>query len=387
MYYRRKLEKEIIESIEHNPVTAILGPRQCGKSTLAKYIAEEIDSNILYLDLERPSDLQKLDDPEWFLSTQKDKLICLDEIQRIPELFPLIRSLVDEWGENSHFLVLGSASKDLIKQSSESLAGRISYKQLSPFLWDEIKESYSLEDYLVRGGFPRSTLAQDENISYKWREDFITTFLERDLMLWSGFSPVTMRKLWQMLAHLNGQIINYSTLARSLGVSNTTAKNYTEMLASAFMVTLLQPYLPNLGKRLVKSPKIFLNDTGISNALLGIESFEQLSGHPSMGAIWENMVLSNLMGTFPGCHFYFYRTGHGAEIDLILENKGRIIAVECKASLSPRLEKGTFSAIEDMNPDLILVVSPVKSGWSMRSGVMVVNLDEAIDKIKEHFFG
>jgi len=383
MYYHRKLESEIIRGIKYNPVIAILGPRQCGKSTLAKYIAGEISMEVLYLDLERPTDLQKLEDAEWFLGTQKNKLICLDEIQRKPELFPLIRSLVDEWGGNGHFMVLGSASRDLIKQSSESLAGRISYKQLSPFLWDELRDNYSMEDYLVKGGFPRSILTRDDKVSFEWREDFISTFLERDILMWSGFSPATMRKLWQMLAHINGQIINYATLGSSLGVSHTTARNYVELLSSTFMVHLLPPYLANIGKRLVKSPKIYLTDTGITNALLNIANFEQLAGHPSIGAVWEALVLSNLMASFPGFNFYFYRTGHGAEIDIIIESHKRIVAVECKAGLSPKLAKGTFIAIDDLKPEITLIVSPVKEGWPMKQGIEVVNLRKAVNRIKE----
>lgn len=382
MYYNRKIEKEIISGINNNPVTAILGPRQCGKSTLAKHILKEINKDTLFLDLERPADLQKLNDAEWFLSMQKGKLLCLDEIQRKPELFPLIRSLVDEWGGNQHFLVLGSASRDLIKQSSESLAGRITYKQLTPFLWDELQDKHSVEDYLVKGGFPRSILALDEKVSFEWREDFITTFLERDLLLWSGFSPSTMRKLWQMLAHLNGQIINYSMLGGSLGVSHTTARNYLELLSSTFMVYLLPPFLANTGKRLVKSPKVYLNDNGIANALLGIVDFGQLSGHPFMGAAWESMILSNLMGSFPKFNFFFYRTGHGAEIDIIIQHQQRIICIECKASMTPKLVRGTYAAIEDLNPEFTLVVSPVKKGWPMKKGIEVVNLNEAIEKIK-----
>ncbi len=201
--------------------------------------------------------------------------------------------------------------------------------------------------------------------------------------MWSGFSSATMRKLWQMLAHLNGQVINYATLGSSLGVSHTTARNYVELLSSTFMIRLLPPFLANTGKRLVKSPKVYLNDTGIANALLGIADFSQLAGHPSIGAAWEALVLSNLMASFPGFSFYFYRTGHGAEIDIIVEYHERIVAVECKAGLSPKLAKGTFTAIEDLNPEITLVVSPVKEGWPMKQGIEVVNLREAVNKIKE----
>ena len=385
MYYIRNLEGEIIRSLSNNPVTAIIGPRQCGKSTLAKHIIKEITSETVYLDLERPADLQKLENAEWFLSNQKSKLICLDEIQRKPDLFPLIRYLVDEWGGNGRFLLLGSASRDLIRQGSESLAGRISYKELTPFLLLELVDEFTTENYLVKGGFPRSILQPDELVSFEWRQDFISTFLERDLLMWAGFSTETMRKLWQMLAHYNGQIINYSVLANSLGISVSTARNYVELLSSTFMVRLLKPFLVNTGKRLVKSPKVYLNDVGISNALLGIHDFNQLSGHPSAGAAWETMVYSNLSGYFPKLNFYFYRTSHGAEIDFIIESNNRLIAVECKIGMQPKLSRGTYTAINDLNPITTLIVAPVKTGWPVKPGIQVVNVIEAIDVISGLF--
>ena len=387
MYYHRLIEDQIVRSIQHNPVTAIVGPRQCGKSTLARYVsANYIDKETVYLDLERPSDLRKLENPEWFLSHQRGKLVCLDEIQRKPELFPLIRSLTDEWGGNGHFLVLGSASRDLLLQSSESLAGRITYQTLTPFLFEEIKEHYSVEEYMVKGGFPRSLLQKDIGVSYQWREDFITTFLERDLLQWYGFSTYTMRKLWQMLAHLNGQTVNYNQLAASLSVSNPTVKNYTELLAATYMLRLVKPYLPNINKRLVKSPKVYLSDTGILNALLGIENFEQLTGHPGSGSIWETLVLMNIHGLYPQADIYFYRTGHGAEVDFIMQYKAKTIALECKLGMAPKLSKGNFIAMEDTGALYTFVVAPVKSGWKVQSNIEVVNLSELKQALTE-FFG
>jgi hypothetical protein len=378
MYYPRKIEQDILESLTCNPVTAIVGPRQCGKSTLARHLAEENGKEYLYLDLERPADLEKLTDATWFLESQKGKLICLDEIQRKPELFPLLRSLVDEWGGNGHFLVLGSASRDLLKQSSESLAGRISYKRLTPFLYDELLGKFPIEDYLVKGGFPRSLLAIENKQSFAWRDDFITTFLERDLLLWSGFSTATMRKLWQMLANLNGQLVNFSVLGSSLGVSHTTVRNYVELLESTFMLQLLQPYSSNLGKRLIKSPKVFLSDTGIANALLRITDFEQLAGHPSFGSAWETLVLTNLSASFPHADFFFYRTSNGSEADLVIESGNKLIVVECKASRSPKLTAGTYNAIQDVKPLATLIAAPVDEGWPVKKDVTVVNISEAI---------
>src|SRR5690606_18235551 len=210
MYLKRKATDEIVSAVQYFPVTVIIGPRQCGKSTLVKHLMENSTVESVYLDLERPSDLEKLNDAEWFLSSQKDKRIYIDEIQRKPELFPLIRSLVDEWDRPGCFIVLGSASRDLLMQSSESLAGRIVYKQLTPFLWSELPDKTTTEQYLIRGGFPRSALAANDKISFDWRRSFISTFLERDLLQWVNFTPTTMQRLWQMLAHVNGQTVNYS---------------------------------------------------------------------------------------------------------------------------------------------------------------------------------
>jgi uncharacterized protein len=381
MYYKRLLGKEISKALENNPIVAIIGPRQVGKTSLAKKVIEEITDNKIYLDLEKSSDLQKLDNAEWFLSQQKGKLICLDEIQRKPEIFPLIRSLVDEWQGNGHFLVLGSASRELIMQSSETLAGRISYKELTPFLFSEIENDVKLEDYLVKGGFPRASLA-DYDISMEWRLDFITTFLERDLLFWSGFSTQTMRKLWQMTAHLNGQTINYEMLSRSLNVSNATCRNYIELLSSTFMVNLLSPYETNVKKRIVKSPKIYLNDSGIVNALLGIQDFESMSGSPAIGGIWELAVYANLKGHFPRADFYFYRTSNGAEIDFVMEYQNKRFAIECKAGHQPKLGRGNWNAIEDINPDHVFLAAPVQEGWPVSEKVDVVNIAELISSIK-----
>lgn len=380
MYLSRNKEPETRLSISHNPVTAIIGPRQCGKSTLARHILADYP-NTVYLDLERPSDLQKLDNPEWYLSSLKGNLICIDEIQRKPEIFPLIRSLADEWGGNSHFLVLGSSSQELLKQSSESLAGRISYIYLSPFQYDEVFRQLTLESYFTRGGFPRSALADSDEISITWRNDFITTFLERDLLQWSGFNAVVMRRLWQMLAHNNGQTINYSSLGNSLGVSNVTISNYIDLLQGTFMLEVLPPWYSNLKKRLVKAHKIYISDPGITTALLGLETFDQLAGHPALGAVWEQIVLSQLKSRFRQAEFAFYRSAGGAEIDIVMSLKGFVIAIECKATRSPSLTKGNYSAIADVKPLKTLVVSPVEKGWPMAPAVQVVNLSELVTHI------
>ena len=382
MYIPRKIEDIVLKALANSPVVALVGPRQCGKSTLVKHVLKNYPRNI-YLDMERPSDLQKLADAEWFLSSQKGKLICIDEVQHKPELFPLIRSLVDEWNTPGSFLILGSASRDLLKQSSESLAGRISYKKVTPFLWAELEGKYSIEKYFAQGGFPRSLLAKDGDASFEWRENFISTFLERDLLLWRGFTPFTMRRLWQMLAHVNGQTVDYSKLANSLGVSGVTVKNYIDLLESTFMVDVIPSYISNLGKRLVKAPKVYIADSGITAALLGLRNFEEMSGHPSFGAIWEQIVLSNLKGLFPEASFYFYRTSNGAEVDFVMKIKNTVFAIECKSSYAPALSKGNYNAFEDIAPKQVFIVSPIEKGWPMKQGIDVVSLDELEIKIRE----
>ncbi|HUX57562.1 MAG TPA: ATP-binding protein [Bacteroidales bacterium] len=377
---KRKLTKEINESLSHFPVVAVVGPRQCGKSTLIRYLLNS-DRELIYLDLERQSDLQKLDEAEWFFQSQKEKIICLDEIQRKPEIFPLIRSLVDEWRKNSSFVILGSASRDLLKQSSESLAGRISYKRLTPFLWKEINHHGDLEQYLVRGGFPGSFLAKTNSVSMEWKENFISAFIERDLMQWTGSSPMSVRRLWMMLAHNNGQTVNYSSLGNSLGVSNTTIKSYVDILQSTFMVDIVPPYLVNTGKRLVKTPKVYISDAGILTALLGLKDFIQLAGHPVFGSLWEGIVLTNLKGHFPNTDISFYRTNHGSEIDFLVQLHRGLIAIECKASKAPALSRGTFSAIHDLKPEHTFLVSPVEKGYPVRKAMDVVSLDELTDRI------
>lgn len=382
MYINRYIENELKRSLRANPVTAIIGSRQCGKSTLVKeYI--KLKKNALYFDLEKLSDLEKFKDAEYFLTTLKGKLICIDEIQRLPELFPLLRSICDEWGGNGRFVVLGSASRDLLRQSSETLAGRIEYIYLTPFLFTEINDKITLNNYLIKGGFPKSVFAKNSLDSIKWRESFIRTFLERDLLMWSGFSPATMRKLWQMLAFNNGQTVNYSQLGNSLSVSDNTVRNYIELLEGTFMVQVVQPYFSNLGKRLIKSPKVYISDAGITNALLNIHSFDQLIGNPVFGFVWESIILQHIKSYSDFIDIFFYRTSNGSEIDFIIKKGSETIAIECKASLSPNLEKGTYAAIEDIHPIHTIVVCPIEKGWPMKKNITVANISEMLILIKK----
>ncbi len=378
----RLLTRQIYASLIHFPVVAVTGPRQCGKSTLVRHLLKT-RREMVYLDLERESDLRKLDEAEWFFQSQKGKTICLDEIQRKPEIFRLIRSLVDEWNINGSFIILGSASGDLLRQSSESLAGRIAYKRLTPFLWNEISRKKTIEHYLVTGGFPGSFLAENETVSTEWKENFISTFIERDLMQWTGSSPVAIRRLWQMLAHLNGQTVNYSALGNSLGVSNTTIRNYIDLLQSTYMIDIVTPHFANTGKRLIRSPKIYISDSGITTTLLGLKRFEHLSGHPVFGSLWEGVVLANIRGNFPGSEIQFYRTSHGAELDFLVFMQNRLFAIECKASKSPSITRGTWTAIDDLKPIYTFIVAPVEKGYSVRKDTDVVSLHELFNRLKE----
>lgn len=372
-YLKRNLHAAAADALRHFPVVAILGPRQCGKSTLAKRLLADL-KDALYLDLEKPSDLAKLNDAEWFLSSCRSRCVCLDEIQRKPELFPVLRSLTDAWGGNGHFLVLGSASRDLLNQSSETLAGRIAYKRLTPFLYDEIRRAAKPERYFVRGGFPRSLMAASDAVSLEWRENFIATFLERDLLLWSGFTPTTMRRLWLMLAHENGQTVNYSRLASSLGVSDATVRRYIDLLAETYMAEIVPPFFSNLGKRLVKAPKVYVADPGITAALLRLPDFTALCGHPVFGSVWEQTVLANLKGLFPDAQFAFYRTSQGAEMDFVMELRGKTLAIECKATSAPSLQKGNYLAAEDIRPAHTIVAAPVAESWPLAQGFTVAGL-------------
>ena len=378
----RYLEKECLSGLKKNPVAAILGPRQCGKTTLAKKILNNFKEYI-YLDLERPSDLAKLENPEWYFLKQKGKLICLDEIQRKPDLFPLIRSIVDENGAHAQFLILGSSSPELLRQSSESLAGRITFKTLTPFLFNEISNSYSMESYFERGGFPRSILAATRKDSMQWREDFIAAYLERDIHQWMGVSPVTIRRVLKMMTHYNGQTVNYSALGNSLGISNVTLKNYIDLLSGTFMADVVQPWQTNVRKRLIKAPKIYIRDTGIAAALIGLNSFDDMAGHLSFGALWESLILSNLRGYFPKAEICFYRTSHGAELDFVINQNNKTVAVECKTNINPTLSKGNYISIGDIAPNKTFIIAPVKESWEHSKNIFIAPLPVALKRIKD----
>lgn len=384
-YLHRDLHQIVTSRLSSNPAVAILGPRQCGKTTLAKHIAQGLD-NAVYLDLEHPSDLAKLTDPVAFFGLHRHELICLDEIQRVPELFPTLRAIIDERNTNGQFLVLGSASLDLIRQSSESLAGRISYLELSPFVLPELPTPGTTEvrELWLRGGFPRSYLADDLKTSFQWRKDFIRTFLERDLgMLGFRLPPTRLGRFWRMCAHLHGALLNASKLADSLGVSSHTVRSYLDIFEGAFMVRVLRPGVSNLKKRLVKSPKVFIRDSGVLHALLSIREHDDLLGHPVLGASFEGFAMENILANAPDWEASFHRTAVGAELDLVLRRGQSTLAYELKASSTPRVSRGFWSAREDVAPDETFVVAPVDEAYPLRDGVMVTPLGAAIAHLRE----
>ncbi len=380
----RIAQKELLEDLREFPAVVILGPRQCGKSTLSKMILNQVDKELVYIDAEKPSDRNKLQDAELFFDLHRNKLICIDEVQRLPEIFQIIRSDIDINRRNGRFLILGSASKDLIRQSSETLAGRIIYEQLTPFLFPEISDKKELNEYWLKGGFPLSLLSNTDKSSYNWRNSFIQTFLERDIpQLGFNIPAETLRRLWQMVAHWHGQIINYSSISNSLGINHTSIRNYLDLLSETFMIRLLRPYTKNVGKRLIKSPKVYIRDHGLLHCLLQIFSFDDLMGHPVFGASWEGLVVENLISRSPQWNHFYYRTSNGAELDLILSFGQKTIAVECKATKSPRLTRGFWNAKEDIKPDETWIIAPVSDPYPIKKDTFVLPLKTAIEKLQK----
>ena len=379
MIPRHKLQL-VRARLDQFPAVALLGPRQVGKTTLAEHIAEERPS--VYLDLEYPADREKLTDVALYLSGHEDKLVILDEIQRMPELFQTLRSLIDKGRLRNiragRFLLLGSASVDLLKQSGESLAGRIAYVELEQFSVFEVNDD-GREKLWIRGGFPDSFLAKSDRASVVWRENFIRTYLERDIPQLGPRVPAeTLRRFWTMLAHVQGGTLNAAQLARGLGIDGKTVARYLDLLVDLLLVRLLPPFHANVGKRLVKSPKIYVRDSGIVHTLLGLDGWDAALGHPVAGGSWEGFVLENLLGAAPErTKAYFYRTTAGAEIDLMLEMPdGKLWAVEIKRGLAPKLDKGFHHAREDINPERSFVVYSGDDRYPKSKGIEVIGLGE-----------
>jgi len=380
-YIKRTLEAEVADCLLDFPAVAVLGPRQCGKSTMAKAIIENF-ADALYLDLENPADLAKLNDPELFFAHHQHKLICLDEIQLVPEIFAQLRTIIDTVNRNGQFIFLGSASRDLIKQSSETLAGRLAYLELTPFTFLETATEnppVNLSDFWLRGGFPKSLLGRSPKASRRWRDNFMRTFLERDIpQLGFRIPAQSLRRTWQMCAHNQGQLLNSSQLGSALGISHTTLRSYLELLSETFMLRILPPFAANIKKRLVKTPKVYIRDTGILHAILAIESYDDLLAHPVFGASWESLVLENVIACYPEWEPFFYRTAAGAEIDLLLVRGQKRIAIECKAATAPTVSRGFWNALNDLEVDEAWIVAPVKEGYPFADNVWVKTLPETL---------
>lgn len=376
---KRLIETEILYSLTRFPVVGLVGPRQAGKTTLAKQINKRLTRPGIYLDLEKPSDLAKLSDAELYFSHHLDKLIILDEVQRRPEIFPLLRAIVDTSHKKGRFLLLGSAAPELTRQASESLAGRINYHELSPFTLPEIKPTtYAIQRLWLRGGFPLSYLAKSEQDSFLWREAFIQTYLERDIPQLGLRVPASaLRRFWMMVAHSHGQLWNGTKVAAGLGVSGPTVRHYLDILQDTFIVRELLPYHNNGKKRLIKSPKVYLRDSGVLHTLLNLSGVEDLLGHPVVGPSWEGWVIEQIISNLPkALQASFYRTNAGAEMDLVIEGGPARICIEAKYSLSPQPTRGFWTALGDLEKARAFIIYPGKDRYPLAPNVEVLPVTE-----------
>lgn len=356
--YLKRLVKQKITSYQNIfPVIGILGPRQCGKSTLVKHFLKDI-KNVAYFDLEKYDDLAKItENPLAFFDTHQDKIICLDEIQKLPHIFATMRGVIDKNRKNGKFFVLGSASPELIKQTAESLAGRIGYIELTPFHILEIANS-DLKSHWLRGGFPESYLAVNDENSFIWRDAYLKNIIERDIQEFRKIDSVTVLKLLRFLTHYHGQRENYTEIAKDFSVGELTVKNYIDILESMYLIRRLPAYFKNSKKRLVKKSKIYLRDSGLLHVIAKIHDESELLAHPLYGNSFEGYVVENLLAIFDDCEASYYRASNGEEVDLILERNNKTIAIEIKTSKTPSLTKSGISAIKDIKPDHIFIIVP-----------------------------
>jgi len=380
---KRIAENKVLRLIRKFPAVGIIGPRQSGKTTLAKIIAKNIKKHTIYLDLENPDDLLKLQNPTIFLEENSDKLVVLDEIQVMPELFPLLRSLIDKKRTAGRFLLLGSASPNLVKGSSESLAGRIAYVELSPFNLIEIFRNNVLYKHWFRGGFPLSYLAKNDNDSNIWLNNFIRTYIERDFRnLGLDVNSSVSRKLLTMLSHYNGKILNMSDFSTALGLTVPTIKRYLDFLESAFILRHLQPFYINIGKRLVKSPKIYLRDSGILHRLSGINKFNSLMGNPLIGYSWEGYVIEQIFQLLnEDISMYYYRTHKGTEADIVFVKSNIPLAIaEIKYSPNPQDVGGLKKSIADLKTKINFIITPNSDDYVSDVNIRVCNLQDFLFK-------
>lgn len=386
---KRLLYQRLEELMPDFPAIAILGSRQVGKTTLAQALAENFGQESIYLDLESPIDRAKLAEPEQYFELNDGKLIILDEIQRMPDLFQVLRGVIDrkrkEGLRSCQFLILGSASLELIRQSSESLAGRIAYEELDGFSILEVgSDEGNLEKLWLRGGFPDSFLASSDKSSMTWRQNFITTYLERDIPQIAQFVPTNrLRRLWTMLAHEQGQLINFSKFGASLDLSSPTVKSYVELLEDLLLVRSLRPWTANVRKRLVKTPKVYIRDSGITHTLLQINNFDSLLGHPVVGFSWEGFVIEHILSVLPkNADYGFYRTSAGAELDLVIQLGSELWAIEIKRTMSPKLSKGFSTAATDIKATHRFFIYAGQEAFPVSEGTFAVGLSEFLKKVK-----
>ncbi len=390
---QRTVLQNLLKAIHSMPVVALIGSRQVGKTTLALEVSKNLNKPVTYIDLESDSDFNKLSDAEAYLKRFSGQLLIIDEIQRKPDLFRLLRVITDERkrkGEPSgQFLLLGSASSELLQNSSESLAGRIRYLELTPFDVTEIsgheKDAFHIEKLWLRGGFPDSYLAPDDQTSWAWRRDFFAIYVERDIPnLGIRVVPNQLKRFWKMLAHYHGNQINLSEFGRSLEISHTTVKNYLDLLTDFYMVRQLNPWSGNLKKRLVKSPKIYIRDSGILHSLLQIWNFDQLLSHPVIGASWEGFVIENIISRLDERWEYsYYRTATQVEIDLVLHTPdNEIWAIEIKRNLAPKLSRGFYEACRDIKATHKWLVNTNNARYPLPDAVEVIGLLEFLQVIQ-----
>ncbi|MDD4031941.1 MAG: ATP-binding protein [Bacteroidales bacterium] len=380
----RNIEEFVNENLRVFPAVAILGPRQCGKFTLVKMLYQNSDA-WLYLDLQNLDDLNKLREPMLFFQANQDATICLDEIQLVPELFSVLRSEIDQNRRPGRFILLGSASQDLIQKTSESLAGRVGLIELTPFTIEEVERNvnFELNKFWIRGGYPDSYLASSDQGSVLWRENFLRTYVERDIpQLGFQIPALQLRRLLTMCAHNQGQLFNSSRLGESLGVTYQTIRRYIDLMEQTFILRSLPPFEKNIKKRLVKSPKIYVRDSGLLHRLLQVDDFNSLMGNPVFGASWEGFVIENIIASLRDCKFSFYRSATGDELDLLIEKGNRTIAVECKASSAPQVTKGFWRAIETTKPDKTYIVAPVSASYSFKNDVEICGLSDFLKKVE-----
>ncbi len=381
----RILSQGLPEIIGYFPVTGIIGPRQVGKTTLCKSLVEIIRKEVVYLDLENPRDLARLTDPVLFFERNLYKCVILDEIQRRKDLFPVLRAMVDKNRVPARFVILGSASPDLIRDSSESLAGRIAYNELTPFNILEVKniEGYIFENHWLKGGFPDAYLAPTQDLTFLWFDNFIKTYIERDLPLLGLSADISIiRRLWTMAAHMHGSLLNLESLSRSLQLSANTIKRYISFMENAFLIRQLRPFSINIKKRLVKSPKIYVRDSGILHHLLSIGSWDDLLSYPLFGNSWEGYVIEQICQLLSKKYeAYFYRTHEGAECDLLLTKTGKPeIGIEIKYSSSPKISRGMKQSFSDLQTQLNYIIIPETDEYMISENIRVCSLVTFIEK-------